>query len=595
MNSSFGRLLKLAAPFKGWMALAALLGFITVASGIGLMATSSYLISSAGLHPSVAALGVAIVGVRFFGIARGLFRYLERYVSHQVTFKLLARLRVWFYEGLEPLAPARLLQYKYRSGDLLSRVVSDIETLQNFYVRVIAPPVVALLVALMLWFFLGAYDVTLALTLLVFFLAASVGVPWLTYLLSGKLGQEIVAVRAELNTQLVEGIQGMAEIVAFGQEPRQSEKLQKLNHKLTGLQERMAWVGGLQNALGNLLMNLAAWTMLIVAIPLVRDGRLDGVYLAVVVLAALASFEAVLPLPTTFQHLGSSLEAARRLFEIVDAKPAVRDPEISSPTPEDYTITVKNLHFSYPIGDTEPKPETNSSPSPILKGISFEIPQGGCLALVGPSGAGKSTIGNLLLRFWDYSEGEINLGGYDLPQYRQEDLHRLIAVVAQNTHLFNATVYENILLARPTASREEVIEAARQAQLHQFIESLPQGYDTPIGEQGMGLSGGERQRVAIARAILKDAPILLLDEATANLDALTEREVLKALEQLRQGRTTLIITHRLVGLEKVDEILVLRAGKLVERGSHHDLLQLENYYWRMWRSYRDLLTQPILD
>jgi ABC-type multidrug transport system fused ATPase/permease subunit len=218
----------------------------------------------------------------------------------------------------------------------------------------------------------------------------------------------------------------------------------------------------------------------------------------------------------------------------------------------------------------------------VIDNVCFDLPPGGRLAIVGPSGAGKSTLAYLLLRFWDYRVGSINLGGQELRELGQEDLRHLCAVVSQHTHLFNATVRENLLLSRPDASEAEMIEAARQAQIHEFIGSLPQGYDTWIGEQGWQLSGGERQRLAIARAILKDAPILILDEPTANLDPAIERGVMHTLLSLRSGRTTLLITHRLVGLDMVDEILVMRAGSVVERGSHHDLVQMRGLYRRMW-------------
>jgi ATP-binding cassette subfamily C protein CydC len=557
MRNTYWRLLKLALPLKGWMALAVLLGCVTIASGVGLITTSAYLISAAALHPSIAALGVPIVGVRFFGIARGIFRYLERYVSHNVTFRLLAQLRTWFYTALEPLAPARLMALRngttgLSSGDLLSRIVSDIETLQNFYVRVMAPPVVAAITGFAMWLFLGAFDLRFALTLLIFFLLAGVGVPLLTYLLSRNLGQRIVTVQAELHTQIVDGVQGMADLVAFGLEEQHSRRVEMLNNSLQRLQGWMAHISGLQSALGTILLNLSLWTMLLVAIPMVREGRLDGVYLAVLVLATIASFEAVLPLPSSFQQLGSSLQAARRLFEIVDTEAVVRDPEGLSPVPRHYGLSVEDVRFRY--SPVEPY---------VLDGVRFTLPQGRCLAIIGPSGVGKSTIANLLLRFWDYEEGRILLGEHELRAYRQQDVQSLISVVTQDTHLFNTSIRENLLLAKPNASQDEVVKAAQQAQLHDFIRSLPLGYETPIGEQGLRLSGGERQRLAIARALLKDAPILILDEPTANLDALTEQAVLATLAALRRGRTTLLITHRLPGLEMADEIVMLRAGRMV--------------------------------
>jgi len=289
------------------------------------------------------------------------------------------------------------------------------------------------------------------------------------------------------------------------------------------------------------------------------------------ILAAIASFEAVLPLPSTFQYLESQLAAAQRLYEIVDTHPVTMDHTETSPEPNDFSITVRDLQFRY-----------ETDPQPALDGISFHLDQGSQLAVVGPSGAGKSTLINLLLRFWDYDQGHISLGGHELGTYRGEDLRRIISVVSQQTHLFNDTIRGNLLLAYPDASEHDLIQAASQAQIHETIQGLPHGYDTWIGESGVRLSGGERQRIAIARALLKNTPVLILDEPTANLDALTEREVTKTLYGLMEGRTTLIITHRLVGLEKMNQILVMREGRIIERGRHDDLIQAGGFYYRMW-------------
>jgi thiol reductant ABC exporter CydC subunit len=574
----FWRLLGLAAPFTRRMALATLLGFATIASGIGLMATSGYLISRAALQPSIADLQVAIVGVRFFGLARGAFRYLERTVSHDVTFRLLAWLRVWFYTALEPLAPARLMQY--RSGDLLTRIVADVETLESFYLRVLAPPVVALSIALLAAILVAGFDPALALVLLLFLVLAGVGLSLLTRALGNEPGRRLVSVRAELNGVLVDGIQGMADLLAFGQEERYLTRVQALGQQLDGLQRNMAYISGLQAALIGLLMNLAILATLAVASPLVASGSLDGVYLALLVMAVISTFEAVLPLPQAFQYLENCLEAARRLFEIVDAQPIVVDPPVPAPLPERFGLCVENLSFSYGSDDT-----------PALEGISFDLAQGEQIAVVGPSGAGKSTLLHLLLRFWEVQEGQILLNGRELRRYDQEALRRTMAVVSQHTHLFNATVRDNLLLARPGAAEDEIVRAAQQAQIHSFIQSLPQGYDTWIGEQGLRLSAGQRQRLAIARALLKDAPILLLDEPLANLDALTGQELMEALQDLLVGRTALIVTHRLAGLEAAGEILVLRAGRIAERGRHHELMQLGGIYRRMWDLQHQVLAE----
>ncbi len=561
----FTRLLQLAAPFWPWVLLAVMLGFLTIASGIGLMAASAFIIASAALHPSIADLQIAIVGVRFFGVARGVLRYLERYVSHQATFRLLARTRVWFYRAVEPLAPARLMQYK--SGDLLTRIVADIETLEHFYVRVIAPPAAAILVGVVMWVWMSGVSASLAAAFALLLLLAGVGTPLLTHVLGRGPGKRLIVVRSELNAALVDSVQGMADLLAFGQEAAQSRKVRGLSRDMAALQEQMAWIGGLKDALSNWLASLAALLVLLLAIPLVSQAQISGVYLAVLVLAALSSCEAIFPLPLAAQYLENTLQAARRLFDIVDAQPAVIDRPGLQPTDTCYRerageirstpnvdLVVENLGFRYAPDD-----------APALDGVSFTVPEGGRLVIVGPSGAGKTTLVNLLLRFWDYEQGQIILGGRELRQYRQEEVRRLISVVAQNTYLFNATIKENLLVARADASQADLERAARQAHIHNFIQSLPQGYDTWVGEHGLRLSGGERQRLAIARALLKDAPILILDEATANLDAVTEREVLRDIRTLMEGHTTLAIAHRLAGLEDADEILVLQAGRVVER------------------------------
>ena len=581
MSKTLWRVLEFAQPIKYEMLLSVLLGALTVGSGIALLATSAYLISAAALHPSIAALSVAIVGVRFFGIARGVFRYLERLVSHQAAFRLLAALRAWLYRALEPLIPARLLEYArdaqgevhtLKSGDLLRRIVSDVEMLQNIYLRVVAPPAVAALIAVGMWLFLGAFGgATFVLPYLALFLLSSVGIPGLSHLLSRKIGKRIVTTRAALHAQLVESLQGMADLMAYNQEQQQVERIQSLTTVLNAMQMTMARISGMQGALSNLFMNLTAWTMLLVAIPIVHAGHMPGVLLALLVLAALASFEAILPLPAAFQQVGGSLEAARRLFEIADMQPAVPHITAASPIPDNFTITMQHVYFQYQ--DDEPD---------VLSNITFTVPWGGCLAIVGPSGAGKSTLVHLLLHFWDPVQGRVLLGGHDLCNYQLDDLYSMVSVVEQDPYLFNTTIRENLLLARPGATDAELVTAAQRAQLYEFVQSLPCGYETRIGEQGLRLSGGERQRIALARAFLKDAPILVLDEPTVHLDAITERAVLQSLRALRLNRTMVTVTHRLAELDLCDEILVLQEGRIVERGTHESLLGARGRYWRMW-------------
>ncbi|AQS58977.1 thiol reductant ABC exporter subunit CydC [Desulforamulus ferrireducens] len=571
----FFRLVKLVAPQWQRMLWAILLGCLTVGSNVGLLITSAYLISKAALHPSVAELMVAIVGVRFFGIARAVFRYLERYFSHDVTFRLLSRLRVWFYQALEPLAPASL--QNYRSGDLLSRIVADVEVLKNFYLRVLAPPLVAVLILMLMLIFYGQFDHSLAYVYLFFFVLAGVLLPLGVRQLGAGRGRQLVAARAEINTKLVDSIQGMTEIIAYGQRQAVEESIKQSNERLIKLQGQTAGLSALTNSLSSLFMHLALWFMLVLSIPLVTAGQINGVYLAVLALGVLSSFEAVGALPMTFHYLEESLAAGKRLFHITSNRPTVSTRETTKVTPPNFGLRFEGLSFSYD-GHTY-----------ALRDINFTIPQGGRVAVVGPSGAGKSTLVNLLLRFWDYEQGAIYLGEQNIKELSTQSMSDLVAVVSQRTHLFNATIRENLLLAKPTASEEEMAAVIRRARLEDFIRELPDGYQTYIGEGGFKLSGGQRQRLAIARALLKDAPILILDEATSGLDAVTEQEVLTAIFDLMQGRTCLMITHRLTGLEKMDQILVLSAGRLVEQGSHQELLRNQGLFYEMWQLSRQTI------
>jgi len=574
------RLLSFLRGSWNWVALSVLLGALTIGANVSLMGTSAWLISTAALHPSVAELQVAIVGVRFFGISRGVFRYLERLVSHDVTFRLLSRLRVWFYEKLEPLAPARLMDY--RAGDLLARIIGDVEMLENFYVRVLSPPLVALLTAIGVSSFLASFYPPLAAVLIGFFLALGLILPLLSQLLSRGPGRALVSLRSDLQAQLVDGIQGLPDILAYGRDADRLALVAKTGHAYGLAQRHMARISGLQSALTTLLTNLGMWTVLFLTIPLVSDGRLEGVMLGTLTLLTLASFEAVTPLPLAAQMWESVRASAGRLFEIVDAKPAVIErreerAEISEKKLLS-TLQFSNLSFIYPNQIT-----------PAIQNISFKLESGKILAIVGPSGAGKSTLVNLLLRFWEYSSGDIRLGGESLHGLQQDEVRRRCAVVSQSSYFFNASIRENLRLARPSASQEEIEQAAKQARIHEFILKLPKEYDTFIGEQGLRLSGGERQRLAIARALLKDAPSLILDEPTANLDPLTEKQVLETLFGVMKGKTSLLITHRLVGLENVDEILVMEAGKIVERGTQAKLLAKGGTFRRLWELQNRIL------
>lgn len=539
-----GRLARLMAPFRWWMAFSVAVSFATLGANIALMAMAAYLISQAALATSVADLSVSIAAVELFAVSRVALRYVERSVIHSTTFRILTRLRVWLYTALEPLAPACLLER--RSGDVLARLLADVDTLEYFYARAVVPPLAAALATALASLILGAFNVWLGIALLCFLLLTGGALPFITMWLSRAPASLMVTTRAELSAALVDETQGMADLLAYGQETRQLARSAALSQRLNHAQERLAVIRGLALALGALAASLAGITVLLLAIPLVSGGRIGGVYLALLPLTAIASFEAVQPLSLALQSLESSKAAAGRIFELIDAKPAVEDMPLPEVRPRDYSLEAQSLRFAY--APDEP---------PVLDDVSFSVPSGGRLVIVGPSGIGKTTLVNILLRFWEYQAGSIRLGGHELRDYRLDDVRGMIGVVAQDIYLFSGTVRDNLLLANPDASDEQIVSACRQAQLDEFIHTLPNGYDTWIGENGLLLSGGERQRLAVARCILKDAPMLILDEATVHLDAVTETAVLDALGQFARGRTTVIISHRMQRREPADHVLVL--------------------------------------
>ena len=562
------RLLSFLKPFTGWVVLSVFLGVATIASNIGLLGTSAYLIGRAALHPSIAELEVAIVGVRFFGIGRGVFRYLERLVSHSVNFRLLGSLRVWFYQKLVPLAPARLQDI--HSGDLLSRSVADIETLQDFYVRAVAPPITALVITVGMGLFVSQFHPGLAGVLLGGLLLSGVGAPFLSGLLSRGHAQKLVGRRADLSQALVDGIQGMPDLLVFNQDQAAFNRFYDLNTGLAKTQRSLAWSGAIISGMNFLIVNLTLVGILLFAIPLTSSGSIDGVILAVLSLVTLASFEAVSPLGSAALQLQSSLQAARRLFEVADQVPAAIDPASSLSLSESFSLSFRDLTFSYP-GERKP----------ALNAISFELSAGKRLGVVGPSGAGKSSLLNLVLRFWDYDHGHILLDDQEIKQYAAGDIRQRIAVISQATYLFTATLRDNLLLARPNASEADLLRALEQVNLIPWLNSLPHGLDTWLGEHGVLMSGGERQRLAVARAVLRDASLYLLDEPTNHLDPETEASLVNMLLNLTQGKSVLWVTHSLKGMESLDEILVLQDGSIQERGTHHDLLSRQGLYARM--------------
>jgi len=535
----------LAAPPTGQLALSVGLGAAAVVFGIGLMTSAGYLISRAAEQPAILSLTTVIVAVRFFGLARPIARYLERLASHDLAFRVLARIRVRFYERIEPLAPAGL--EAYRSGDLVSRMVGDVEALQSLYLRGLGPPAVAVAAGAVAVGVAAALLPAAALALACGLLVAGLVVPAVTWLLGRASGRERSAAQGRLSAELVELVRGAPELVVYERDEDALSRFREADAALARLVRRDALAAGLADGLQLVVAGATTVAVLAIAVAAHASGELDRVLVGTLALLALASFDAVFPLPLAARELTTTLAAGRRVLELTDREPDVHDPPSPLPAPSGFpAITFEGVSARYsPDGP------------PALERFDLTLQPGRRLALVGPSGAGKTTVVNLLLRFLDPVEGRVELGGHDLPSYRQEDVRRTIAVAGQDLHLFSTSIRENVRLARPQATDAEVDEALRRARIGDWVASLPEGADTAVGEEGTQLSGGQRQRVALARALLRNAPVLVLDEPTAHLDPETAEGLVRDILSAADGRSVLLITHRPEGLDLVDEVVTL--------------------------------------
>lgn len=561
------RLLQFLQPNTKQILLSILFATLTIAASIGLLMTSAYLISKAALRPSIGAISVAIVGVRFFGISRGIFRYIERLASHTASFKILADIRVWLYDAIEPIAPAGIS--KYKSGDLLNRLIADVDTLENFYVRVFLPPVVAIIIVLGVSAIMLTFSAWISLILFLSLVFVGIGLSLFALIGGKKVGAESVNKRSVLREDIVDMVNGLPEILLFTRTKQMIQKIQQAGREYYQTQIKISALNATQTAATSLIVGVAVWLVLLVSIPMVSSGALDGIYLAVIVLGVMASFEAVQNIPQAMNLLGANIRSAERIFGVTDQAALLATPYNDHALPEKPSIQLKGVSFRY-------------AETPVLENIDIDLTYGKKIAIVGPSGAGKTTLSDLLLRFWDPAGGEILIDSTPSKQISPDANRELYSVVSQNSFLFNTSLMENLLVADPDASEEQVEHACKLAELDRFIKTLPKGYQTIIGERGYQFSGGERQRLAIARALLKNAPILILDEPTANLDPTTEKKIIATIKERFSDRSMLWITHRLTGLEDMDEIIVLSDGKIVERGDQASLLAAGGRFARMW-------------
>ncbi len=546
-------------------------GLLAIGAAVGLFSLSGWFLSStafAALSPGAAKAFnyfFPSVGVRFFAISRTLARYLERVLSHDATFRLLASLRVWFYERIEPLAPARLMAF--RSGDILNRITADIDALDNLYLRVLSPSIIAALSAFLVAAFLWLYAPAAAVVCLATMAATGILVPFVTMAFAAETGREMTRTMGLFRARIVEGIQGMAELLLFGRDDAFLESLKRQHGSLVSHQRRMSMIRGVAGASVTLIAGGAVWTTLYLCARLVGRGDLQGPHMVMITLAVLAVFEAVMQLPSAYQFLGQTHEAAKRVTDTVNAEPAVLFPTISTSQPTAFDVRFDQVHFTY--GSGTPR---------VLEGVDFTVAPGNRVAIIGQTGAGKSTLVHLLVRSWDPTAGRIVIGGEDIGSLSEADLRRSVTVVPQTPHMFSGSIRYNLQIAAPGASDDQLWEVLSSVNLVEFVRQLPSGLDTWIGEAGRLVSGGQARRIALARAALHDGPIWVMDEPTEGLDPVNERRIMNRLKEMTRGKTVLIITHRLVAMESMDRIFMMERGRIIAQGTHDTLLKTSSRY-----------------
>lgn len=558
------RVRAMAGPRRGRLVLALLLGSLALGSAVGLMATSGWLISRASQQPPVLYLMVAVTATRAFGIGRAVFRYAERLVSHDAVLRMLADTRVAVYRRLERLAPAGLRTA--RRGDLLSRLVADVDALQDYWLRWLLPAAAAVAVSMRLGRVHG--------------LAAAGGRGRPRARAAGRrrgrpardrcrrtsCGAPASApARGVLATRVADLLTGTAELTVAGALPARTAEVRRADGELTRIASRAATATALGDGLIALVSGLTVAATSLVGAQAVLDGRLSGVAMAVVVLTPLAAFEAVLGLPLAVQYRQRVRKSAERVYEVLDAPEPVREPERPSEAPgSPFPVVLKGLVARHAGQERD-----------ALAGVDLTLERGRRTAVVGTSGAGKTTLAQVLLRFLDAAAGTYTLGGVDAYGMDGDDVRRLVGLCAQDAHLFDSSVRENLLLARKDATESALRDVLERVRLLDWVDGLPDGLDTLIGEHGARMSGGQRQRLALARALLADFPVLVLDEPAEHLDLATADALTADLLAATEGRTTLLITHRLAGLEAVDEVIVLDGGCVVQRGAYGELVREE--------------------
>ncbi|PQJ60794.1 cysteine/glutathione ABC transporter ATP-binding protein/permease CydC [Vibrio chagasii] len=557
---------------KHWfgLSLGMLLAFATLSASIGLLTLSGWFISAS----AVAGLTIAREtfnymlpggGVRGLAMSRTAGRWGERVVSHNATFKLLTDLRIFFFKKLAPLIPGRISNL--RDADLLNRLVADVDAMDHVYLRLVSPVTVGVFGIFFLTLFLMWFDTSLGLILGSILLIMLLIWPVLFYKLGKRNGGELTQNKAELRVTTLDWIEGYSELTLFGAEERYRNAILETQQKLMANQFVNANLTGMASAALMLFNGLTLVLMLWLAADGV-GGNAPDPFIALMAFATMASFELLMPIAGAFQHLGQTLSSARRLNEVILSEPEVQFADEKLDINKSLDITFSNVTFNYPDSERS-----------VLNAVDLTIPATNKVAIVGQTGSGKSTLIQLLTRYWDPKKGYISIAGIELTQWNESQLRESISVVSQRVDILNGSLRDNLLIAKPDANDEHLANILKDVGLEKLLEN--DGLDSWLGDGGRQLSGGEKRRVGIARAILHDAPILLLDEPTEGLDKQTEQSIMALFEKHFEGKTVIFITHRLIGLEAMDSIVLIEQGEIVEHGSHDTLLNEQGRYFQL--------------
>ncbi|MBE5861234.1 MAG: ABC transporter ATP-binding protein [Lachnospiraceae bacterium] len=525
---------------------------------------TSYLVSSVLLGETSHVVSLLITaGVLV--ILTSVFSYLDVQVSHDMAYRILTQLRDKCYDKLDVLAPA--VTAGQRSGDMISIILGDVETLEWFYAHTIGQLVVAFVVPAAALVFMGIISWYLPITIIPF-IVLLVLVPRRSANEANAQGTAVKTTTGILNSIIIDGVQGIKDIISFRWQQEYFKRFFSANNEYSDASIAYAKRRGNESRGISLIMESAALVVDVVTILLVAAGKISVLWLMPIFILSSAIFSPIQDALAMSTNYGLIFGAAKRVIDLFEMEPMVKDAgKEFFRVNDEVEITFDNVKFTYP------EISGNQDNSPVLKGLSFSFHTGETVAFVGASGSGKTTAARLLQRFWDVNDGAISINGKDIRELSLDSLRNTITVVPQDVYLFNITVKENLRLAKLSATEEEIQNAASEACADDFIRKLPYGFDTPIGERGLRLSGGEKQRLSIAQAFLKNSPVLVLDEASANLDAENERLINQAVSRLKKGRATLVIAHRISTIRSVDRIVVLKDGKALAEGTYGDLAE----------------------